>query len=102
MIRRPPRSTLFPYTTLFRSADLDYTSTSALALNGGTIGDGAGNAAVRKMGRAHAWSPVTDQNRMPSSAWETTGFTSCPTEGQRCYKDAGNHHLDPDIAPELR
>src|SRR5256885_11372985 len=24
MIRRPPRSTLFPYTTLFRSADLDH------------------------------------------------------------------------------
>src|SRR3712207_8879488 len=25
MIRRPPRSTLFPYTTLFRSRDLDLT-----------------------------------------------------------------------------
>src|SRR2546427_5897868 len=24
MIRRPPRSTLFPYTTLFRSVDLDH------------------------------------------------------------------------------
>src|SRR3712207_8039628 len=24
MIRRPPRSTLFPYTTLFRSVDLQY------------------------------------------------------------------------------
>src|SRR5258708_18161565 len=24
MIRRPPRSTLFPYTTLFRSHDVDY------------------------------------------------------------------------------
>src|SRR2546430_7354315 len=24
MIRRPPRSTLFPYTTLFRSPDLEY------------------------------------------------------------------------------
>src|SRR5688572_31116406 len=24
MIRRPPRSTLFPYTTLFRSADREY------------------------------------------------------------------------------
>jgi len=24
MIRRPPRSTLFPYTTLFRSSDLGY------------------------------------------------------------------------------
>src|SRR3712207_8203887 len=33
MIRRPPRSTLFPYTTLFRSADRGYGSpplTSAL------------------------------------------------------------------------
>src|SRR5438034_8170199 len=25
MIRRPPRSTLFPYTTLFRSPDVSYT-----------------------------------------------------------------------------
>src|SRR3712207_9011091 len=24
MIRRPPRSTLFPYTTLFRSSEVDY------------------------------------------------------------------------------
>src|SRR2546421_10453388 len=26
MIRRPPRSTLFPYTTLFRSIDVDFDS----------------------------------------------------------------------------
>src|SRR3712207_7998453 len=26
MIRRPPRSTLFPYTTLFRSKEIDMTS----------------------------------------------------------------------------
>src|SRR5687767_16020693 len=35
MIRRPPRSTLFPYTTLFRSDDetaLTFTSASNLAL----------------------------------------------------------------------
>src|SRR2546430_3722571 len=32
MIRRPPRSTLFPYTTLFRSASADR---SALRLKGG-------------------------------------------------------------------
>src|SRR5690554_8238075 len=30
MIRRPPRSTLFPYTTLFRSADTDGTLTKGL------------------------------------------------------------------------
>src|SRR3989454_6366007 len=29
MIRRPPRSTLFPYTTLFRSRDLDVSSRHA-------------------------------------------------------------------------
>src|SRR3712207_7179119 len=29
MIRRPPRSTLFPYTTLFRSAAHDYNATAA-------------------------------------------------------------------------
>src|SRR5688572_31589282 len=29
MIRRPPRSTLFPYTTLFRSAEVDLISSHA-------------------------------------------------------------------------
>src|SRR3712207_8474114 len=33
MIRRPPRSTLFPYTTLFRSLYLDHTA----KLSGGEI-----------------------------------------------------------------
>src|SRR3712207_7288661 len=32
MIRRPPRSTLFPYTTLFRSSTLNYKD--ALAITG--------------------------------------------------------------------
>src|SRR2546428_8794735 len=37
MIRRPPRSTLFPYTTLFRSsANGDYTSSSYTANVAGT------------------------------------------------------------------
>src|SRR2546430_7412088 len=31
MIRRPPRSTLFPYTTLFRSSRRDFASGAALA-----------------------------------------------------------------------
>src|SRR3712207_7231030 len=31
MIRRPPRSTLFPYTPLFRSKQADYFSSAAVA-----------------------------------------------------------------------
>src|SRR5438034_5679132 len=37
MIRRPPRSTLFPYTTLFRSLR-DFTMTVALDRTGGKSG----------------------------------------------------------------
>src|SRR3712207_8524563 len=37
MIRRPPRSTLFPYTTLFRSGDGGRRSTGAGAGGGGAV-----------------------------------------------------------------
>src|SRR3712207_7116879 len=51
MIRRPPRSTLFPYTTLFRSAALGRTPTAwkptdviaEASLIGGIFGKGGGN-----------------------------------------------------------
>src|SRR5207249_8775708 len=33
MIRRPPRSTLFPYTTLFRSTSLDFIGNTAYVVN---------------------------------------------------------------------
>src|SRR3712207_8200005 len=34
MIRRPPRSTLFPYTTLFRSARCDVVAVAGLSMGG--------------------------------------------------------------------
>src|SRR3712207_7685821 len=37
MIRRPPRSTLFPYTTLFRSADLTAELVDDLLPRGGEL-----------------------------------------------------------------
>src|SRR5687768_17981269 len=40
MLRRPPRSTLFPYTTLFRSdADAELAETSASDLTLATLGE---------------------------------------------------------------
>src|SRR5260221_9434411 len=38
MIRRPPRSTLFPYTTLFRSTAANATAASPSVNEGGTVG----------------------------------------------------------------
>src|SRR5258707_2976447 len=47
MIRRPPRSTLFPYTTLFRSAVADHAQRMAVAGLGHGIGaDVAAGAAL--------------------------------------------------------
>src|SRR3712207_8402122 len=39
MIRRPPRSTLFPYTTLFRSVHDEFISRFAAAVEEAAIGD---------------------------------------------------------------
>src|SRR5256885_13256031 len=45
MIRRPPRSTLFPYTTLFRS--------EALVAGGGRAEDVAGRVPAGQVGAGH-------------------------------------------------
>src|SRR2546430_3939670 len=48
MIRRPPRSTLFPYTTLFRSA---------LSRTGARGGDGSSDRARTARGLRGLWRP---------------------------------------------
>src|SRR5690242_21304750 len=53
MIRRPPRSTLFPYTTLFRSPDEGRAATPGRASRGGPAGQrSAGSRSPRRRRRA--------------------------------------------------
>src|SRR2546427_8758625 len=88
MIRRPPRSTLFPYTTLFRSVcaaapcprcaepvgsyggDLARGDQRRVGRGGCGCGRGRhkhrGSATKHEIGRAHVLTPVTIKNRMPS------------------------------------
>src|SRR2546425_9694326 len=87
MIRRPPRSTLFPYTTLFRSSPPDSMRDVAkrygeLLVNahktwrellkkageGKTPTPDALPDRDQEIGRAHVRTPVTSLSRMPSSA----------------------------------
>src|SRR2546430_11446576 len=79
MIRRPPRSTLFPYTTLFRSRQRQRVGGGVC----GGVGGGGGFAGLARCRRAragggekaapkehrsvHVWNPVTGQPRMPAS-----------------------------------
>src|SRR3989442_10341075 len=86
MIRRPPRSTLFPYTTLFRSVPATASLRHGLfedvqALFTGTLfvgiammmfaqaglltGSTAGLALV-PIGRGHVWTPVQSAIRIPA------------------------------------
>src|SRR3989454_8410454 len=72
MIRRPPRSTLFPYTTLFRSDDR----------LGGYVaarieGDCTGNSVVRRPVDADACQPVADR--------ATVGSDVCYHPGQQLH-----------------
>src|SRR3712207_7766137 len=68
MIRRPPRSTLFPYTTLFRSCDVCFRHNA--------LSSGTSDIPMAKGGKEHR-SNITAQRyrrRMPRS---------CPRPGKR-------------------
>src|SRR3712207_7201451 len=86
MIRRPPRSTLFPYTTLFRS-DLPGRHQHPRAPESGGGGSKRGSQAQRDareaLGRSrggygtqaliwkgHVRTPITPKFRIPSSAFK--------------------------------
>src|SRR3712207_7706019 len=94
MIRRPPRSTLFPYTTLFRSGinqGLLLLPIKGLVLTVLIVVDHLGErrrhrqigqtaivhaeshrAIISQIGRAHVCTPVTPISRTPSSACKKT------------------------------
>src|SRR5260370_5159118 len=61
MIRRPPRSTLFPYTTLFRSCDLDCGAGAGGSDHGQRGGDG-------ETGNEQPGNPHTLASPQPPSA----------------------------------
>src|SRR2546430_4125654 len=97
MIRRPPRSTLFPYTTLFRSLvrrraaddpaadddDLHAVASASRNRRGASAGEAAARmdettAAPRapEIRRGQAVTPVPTQNPMPSFACKKKKNTS--------------------------
>src|SRR3712207_7595693 len=91
MIRRPPRSTLFPYTTLFRSVGVGRTRHLSQGDDAGphvqrvvfflvqrragphfgrSLGEREREHGRLQNGRGHGWTPVTPITRMPASAWK--------------------------------
>src|SRR2546422_367664 len=69
MIRRPPRSTLFPYTTLFRSRSERRCPRDRRRPRPG-IGPARGGTAGAENGKTHALKPLTAKNLIPSFVWK--------------------------------
>src|SRR5258708_22883093 len=63
MIRRPPRSTLFPYTTLFRSSVGPFDSTTRLAPNPSSVGSQAQISPVQYQPHFGTWTNVKESTR---------------------------------------
>src|SRR3989449_7791828 len=92
MIRRPPRSTLFPYTTLFRSAiarvdrrDVGAEGVERRALTGERSGEeqqAEGGCGDRTRGQAHAtdlrWLLVQDEDYRCAARRHRSAITACP------------------------
>src|SRR5258705_8439964 len=75
MIRRPPRSTLFPYTTLFRSITINVTSVNDAP-------SGADNTITTNEDTAHTFTAAefgfSDANDSPSDALLAVKITTHP------------------------
>src|SRR2546430_6522855 len=83
MIRRPPRSTLFPYTTLFRSGRSRlvrqmFTESALLAMAAGAVGlaimSSTGNTILRFLPQGHI-NMVLDLSPDLRTLWFTAGLT---------------------------
>src|SRR3712207_7982474 len=89
MIRRPPRSTLFPYTTLFRSTDLgarvalghtldDQAETVLLGLGRGSGPRSvAGMVAERTTGGVLWWRPLLGRSEEHTSELQSRQYLVC-------------------------
>src|SRR3712207_8953136 len=65
MIRRPPRSTLFPYTTLFRSANVDLVA----IMEGGRIKSmGPRDEVLQAVMKRNITAPTVQSARAPQAA----------------------------------
>src|SRR2546430_3542474 len=78
MIRRPPRSTLFPYTTLFRSLEQDIAARNALSAPGRRITSALTFAeTARALVRARVTARLTPADERAALRWLQTFKRRC-------------------------
>src|SRR5687767_15464026 len=97
MIRRPPRSTLFPYTTLFRSSTGEGTSTATLSVSRLATGSSALTASP---GFFSHWPSVASVIDSPSVGTLTSVVILIPSAGFSLHARRGVVAQGPHAIPE--
>src|SRR5258708_26440051 len=93
MIRRPPRSTLFPYTTLFRSGGAGRTGGGARAQgHGGGEGGRGPRCALFLRARAPALRRDRKSTRLNSSHQIISYAVFCLKKKKKCSKSQNQVH----------
>src|SRR2546425_9132117 len=89
MIRRPPRSTLFPYTTLFRSAMISQDGANTVLVTTGFLGSYGGIQAVERLlhrtlveraistGGTHQTCSLRDRSEEHTSELQSLAYLVC-------------------------
>src|SRR2546429_3714371 len=97
MIRRPPRSTLFPYTTLFRSSEEDRTIEQTLEIGWkllATLDEAwltkVDRKTLEKYHPAHRAAPDRKSTRLNSSHGYISHAVFCLKKKQRCRTRPGS------------
>src|SRR2546427_11708714 len=104
MIRRPPRSTLFPYTTLFRSynsfqARFEKRYSHGLSLMAAyTFQKNIQSANLTSI-IGNTATPTTEGRTVGRAAYVAGGYSQSPG-GQAGYRDPDNRNLDVALAPD--
>src|SRR2546426_4502378 len=92
MIRRPPRSTLFPYTTLFRSSNIYLSSHSSYGINAQELT--AGSSLFLKRSEEH-----TSELQSPCNLVCRLLLEKKKPPARRCQNFVAQIHLVTNLAP---
>src|SRR3712207_1645356 len=101
MIRRPPRSTLFPYTTLFRS--LANATRYGLGANVYTRDLETAVRCLRGIRAGTVWinDPLTDNDAGPFGGFKQSGLgRELGQEGLEAFQETKHVHIETKIAPK--
>src|SRR5258708_12442697 len=94
MIRRPPRSTLFPYTTLFRS-----TSDTSLIVSGSNQTLGTGEKIQISSDAGANWADVTQGTTTDRKSTRLNSSHQITSSDPFCLKNTPAHACHPTTPP---